>query len=136
MARIALAQIAVVPKQPSRNVETIIREIERCRKEGVELVAFPEMAVPGYLISDLYEDDSFVRDVDRWTQDIIAASKGIAVAFGTLSIDLKRVNRDGRLRKYNSVVVAQDGRGIGRIFKSLLPTYRFFDDQRHFHPFA
>ena len=134
MARIALAQIVVVPKQPSRNVETIIRQIERSRQEGAELVVFPEMAVPGYVISDLYEDESFVKDVDRHTADIVAASNGVAVAFGTLSIDQNKVNRDGRIRKYNSVVVAQNGQEVARIHKSLLPTYRFFDDQRHFHP--
>ena len=134
MAKIALSQINVIPKQPSKNVETMLREIELAKNDGIELIVFPEMSVPGYLIGDLYDDESFVRNVDSYTTDLVLSSKDIAVAFGTLTLDDSEINRDGRIRKYNSVVVAQNQQLVGVTHKTLLPNYRFFDDQRYFHP--
>ncbi len=124
----------VAPKQPSRNVEAIIRGIELAKKEGIELIVFPEMAVPGYLIGDLYDDESFIHDVESYTSDIVQATQGIAVAFGTLSTNQGKVNRDGRIRKYNSAVIAQDGELLRTVHKTLHPNYRYFDDSRYFHP--
>lgn len=136
--RIALCQVRVVPGRPDRNVEAILREIAAAEQRSCDLVAFPEMAVPGYLIGDAWEDEGFVRDVASANDEIRAATAGgIAAVWGSLLFDPGLKNEDGRLRKYNAAFVAQGGElvtnGVTRAaVKSLLPRYRFFDDARHF----
>ncbi len=79
--------------------------------------------------------------------------KGIAIAYGNVFLERDinaRVgdnnthpNKDGRLRKYNAVHLFQNGKEIPRLRetkalppgvqpKTLLPNYRFFDDERYF----
>ena len=55
-------------------------------------------------------------------------------------MDWRRRNEDGRVRKYNALFVAEDGRFIGPVagpydfvVKTLMPNYREFDDSRHFY---
>ncbi|MBK8594473.1 MAG: NAD(+) synthase [Holophagales bacterium] len=136
--RIALCQLRVVPGRPDRNTEAILREIAAAEERGCDLVAFPEMAVPGYLIGDAWEDEGFVRDVAAANDEIrVATAGGIAAVWGSLLSDARLKNEDGRLRKYNAAFVAQAGElvtnGVTRAaVKTLLPRYRFFDDARHF----
>ncbi|TFG63218.1 MAG: NAD(+) synthase, partial [Gemmatimonadales bacterium] len=59
--------------------------------------------------------------------------------FGNVAVDRDRKNEDGRVRKYNALFVAEDGRlappeggPYPFVIKTLLPNYREFDDSRHF----
>lgn len=139
MLQIALAQMRVVPGYPDRNTETILKIIAQARDRGVDLIIFPEMAVPGYLLGDTWEQTAFLEDCESCGQDIIAASRGITVMFGNVAVDWTKKNNDGRVRKYNAFFTAQDERLLrpdDMIYpfavKTLLPNYREFDDTRHF----
>jgi NAD+ synthase (glutamine-hydrolysing) len=119
----------------------MINEIKSAAARGVDMIVFPELCVPGYVIGDMPEDESFVRDVWHWNDQIVAATKGlsIVVIFGSYAIDrVGAVGEDGRLRKINAGFVAQNGELIqnlsGRLFfaKTLMPKYRMFDDERHY----
>ncbi|MFP6590797.1 MAG: nitrilase-related carbon-nitrogen hydrolase, partial [Candidatus Latescibacterota bacterium] len=50
---IALAQMEVRPGRPDLNVEQMEALITEARAVGAEVVAFPEMCVPGYILGDL-----------------------------------------------------------------------------------
>ncbi|MCG3193115.1 MAG: NH(3)-dependent NAD(+) synthetase [Thermoanaerobaculia bacterium] len=136
--RIAICQIRVFPGRPDRNLETILKELARAAATGCELAVFPEMAVPGYLIGDLWEEESFVRDVLAANDEIRAATRdGIAAVWGSLLADPGKKNEDGRIRKYNAGLVAQggllvDNGATSAAVKTLLPRYRIFDDARHY----
>ena len=139
MLRIALAQMRVVPGHPVRNTETMREFIADARKQNADLVIFPEMTIPGYLLGDTWEQTAFLEECEACGEEIIAASKGIAVMFGNVAIDWKKKNNDGRARKYNAFFTAKDGRLITPegmpypfVVKTLLPNYREFDDTRHF----
>ena len=139
MLRIALAQMRVMPGRPDRNTETMLKYIANARKQNADLVIFPEMAIPGYLLGDTWEQTSFLEECEACGDEIIAASKGIAVMFGNVAIDWAKKNNDGRVRKYNAFFTAQDGRLVAPeespypfVVKTLLPNYREFDDTRHF----
>ncbi len=137
--KIALAQIDVVPGRPDLNAATMLDMIEQARAQQAQLVAFPEMALPGYLLGDTWEQDAFLRDCEHFGRRIVDASGGLCVAFGNVAVDWSRRGADGRVRKYNALYLAQDGRLCGgdnfpypfRI-KTLHPNYREFDDTRHF----
>ena len=137
--KIALAQMDVIPGRPDLNSAYIIEETKKAAKRGVEIIIFPEMAVPGYFIGHLPEDDAFVRDVVLWNSKIALATfdSEIVLIFGSFGIDEKATGYDGYMRKFNAGFVAQNGRllkntGTGYRFtvKSLLPNYRVFKDSR------
>ena len=139
MLRIALAQMRVIPGHPSRNTETMLRMITKAKQQDADLVVFPEMAIPGYLLGDTWEQTSFLEDCEECGREIIAASKEVAVIFGNVAVDWAKKNNDGRVRKYNAFFTAQDGRLVAPdampypfAVKTLMPNYREFDDTRHF----
>ena len=101
---IALAQLNIIPNRPDINTQKIIKEITEAKKRKVDIIVFPEMAVPGYLLGDEWENDSFVRDVEFFNEDIWKSSKGITVVWGSLSADWNRKGEDGRIRKYLSLI--------------------------------
>ena len=76
---------------------------------------FPEMAVPGYLIGDEWERPSFLRECEECGRRESGGAQGIAVAFGNVAVDWRRRNEDGRVRKYNALFVAENGRFIGPV---------------------
>ena len=138
---IAMAQMPVIPGNPRANADWMIREIASATTRGVDIIIFPELCVPGYLIGDMPEDESFVLDVWRQNLRIVKATKGseIVVIFGSYAIvDDGEVGEDGRKRKFNAGLVAWRGNlhgdANGRKFfaKTLMPKYRMFDDERHF----
>ena len=134
-----LAQIDVQPGRPRVNTRTILQHIQTAIQDGVELLVFPEMAIPGYLLGDEWEHQAFLRQCEACGHQIREASQGIAVVFGNVAIDWQRRNEDGRVRKYNALFVAEDGEFVSPenspypfSIKALMPNYRQFDDSRHF----
>ncbi|MBI1969878.1 NAD(+) synthase [Candidatus Woesearchaeota archaeon] len=151
--RIALAQMEVVPGRPKKNLETMLEMIEQAKEQKADLVVFPEMCLGGYVVGDKWLDEDFCRDLMSYHEDILKASQGIAIAYGNIFADRtvhQRVednswhpNKDGRVRKYNAVSVVQNGKPVERAKetkilpqgvqpKTLLPNYRYFDDERYF----
>ena len=134
-----LVQMEVLPGRPHSNTQRILETIAAARGDGVDLIVFPEMAVPGYILGDEWERDAFIRECERCGHAIRDASNGITVVFGNVGIDWERRNEDGRTRKYNALFVAENQRFAGPggspydfVIKTLLPNYREFDDSRHF----
>lgn len=145
----------VVPGSPRKNLEAMLEMVERAKREGVDLIAFPEMCVPGYLLTDHFYREDLLREFMSFNEEIRKASNGIAIAYGNIFVDTDKAinertgekgphpNKDGRSRKYNAVYVFQNGRPAPRLRetsilpqgvepKTLLPNYRFFDDERYF----
>jgi NAD+ synthase (glutamine-hydrolysing) len=133
--KIAVVQMEVVPGHPDANVKKMLAEIEKAKVAGDELIIFPEMAVPGYLLGDEWENTAFVQDCYHYNEIIKNATHGIVAVWGNIDIDTRLVNEDGRLRKYNAAFLASNGAyvGSGCIHKTLMPKYREFDDERHFY---
>ena len=138
--KVCLAQIRVLPGQPAANTETMLKAITTARAQAAELVVFPELAIPGYLLGDAWERDAFLRECEACGHRIREASRGLVVVFGNVALDWRRRNEDGRVRKYNALFVAQNGKFIGPrggtydfVVKTLQPNYREFDDSRYFY---
>ena len=139
--KLHLVQMEVLPGRPVENTARILQRVNSARAAGAELVVFPEMAIPGYLIGDEWERPAFLRECEACGREVCAASAGVTVAFGNVGIDWQKRNEDGRVRKYNALFVAENGRLIGPdnrsgydfAIKTLLPNYRQFDDSRHFY---
>ena len=123
LLRIGLAQINPTVGDLDGNIARIRAWIERARALGVDLLAFPEMVVPGYPPEDLLLKPAFIQGCIDRTHDLAGDSRGMTVVVGTLE-------RDGDL--YNSAAILHDGRWVGTARKRYLPNYGVFDENRYF----
>ncbi len=136
--KIACGQMEIIAGRPDLNTQKMLQLIGLAKNDKVDILLFPEMAVPGSLIGDLWEQSAFLKDCEAYGQQVIAATQGITVVFGNVAVDWKRKNKDGHVRKYNAAFTAQDGKliateqGLDYVAKTSLPAYRLFDDPRYF----
>ena len=137
--KIICGQLEITPGRPDLNYHKIIKTIDEARSRKADILLLPEMALPGYLIGDLWEQQSFLDDCEYYAQQIALHSKDICVMFGSVAVEAGKLNEDGRVRKYNAAFACHDGKLIGGyqgrsfIIKNSLPNYREFDDCRHFY---
>jgi NAD+ synthase (glutamine-hydrolysing) len=144
--KIALAQMNVIAGNPEKNVARMQEIIAGFAGTGA-LIAFPEMAVGGYLVNDLWYDEDYCDWLESFNPQLQAASREheVTVVYGNIYKDRNGSrNKDGRTRKYNAAYIFDHGDAPagsehfvpGIQPKTLLPNYRFFDDERYFFSFA
>jgi len=110
------------------NVDAIIELLRKARNEGVQIVTFPEMALTGYTLGDLIQQQALLLKAKKELSDILneCAGNAMVVVVGMpLSVDQKI---------FNCAVVLNSGRILGVIPKTLLPSYKEFYEDRWFSP--
>ena len=121
--RLALAQINPTVGDLDGNVAMILGRIEEALSLGADLVAFPEMAIPGYPSEDLLFKPSFIQDNLEAMRRVVTATDDTAVIVGFVDADSDI---------YNACAVAYQGELVGVYHKMYLPTYGVFDEDRYF----
>lgn len=139
MVKICFSQIDVEPGHPDLNAQRMLQAIDEAKQNNTDIIIFPEMCIPGYLLGDTWEQTAFLKDCLSYGEDIIAASQDICIIFGNIAVDWDKKNTDGRVRKYNALYTAYNGKLIKPekspypfVIKTLFPNYREFDDSRYF----
>src|SRR6476469_4981346 len=132
--RIALAQLHPTSGDIEGNATKILSSLESARGAGADLIVTPEMALPGYCIGDLVEDEGFLAANEQALRRIADAARGITAVVGFIDFDRSARNESGGVRKYNAAAAVRDGQVLQRAHKTLLPSYRYFDDKRFFVP--
>lgn len=124
--RVALAQIAPRLGDLDANLELVADRARTAAAQGANLVVFPELALTGYLLSDLVPEVAMRADDPRLAA--IGGEAGEAmVAVGFLE--------ETRAHRYcNSVALLRGGELIGLHRKVYLPTYGLFDEARFTRP--
>lgn len=139
LIKIICGQMEIIPGRPDENYKKILELISTAKEKQADILLLPEMCLPGYLIGDLWEQQTFLDDCHYYAKKIIEASQDICIMFGNVAFEKDKLNEDGRLRKYNAAYACQDGKIIGGymgrnfIIKNSLPNYREFDDYRYFY---
>jgi NAD+ synthase (glutamine-hydrolysing) len=121
--RIALAQMNATVGDLEGNVRKIVDNLERARARGAGLVAFPELAVPGYPPEDLLFKSAFIEGNLRALDDVARATRGLTAVVGFV---------DRRDDIFNAAAILHDGRRAGVYHKHYLPNYGVFDENRYF----
>ncbi|MEW6324845.1 MAG: NAD+ synthase [Nitrospirota bacterium] len=121
--RVGLAQINCTVGDLSGNVKKIAEAVKAARAQGVELLAFPEMTIPGYPPEDLLLKPGFIRDNLRALDQVRPLTKGMTVVIGFV---------DRREDIFNAAAVLHDGALAGVHHKMFLPNYGVFDEERYF----
>ena len=101
MFKIALAQTNVHPGNPRQNTAVMKECIAKAKAAGCDLIVFPELAIPGYLIGDIWDQPDYIDDCVRFGEEIKALSDGMAIIFGNVAKETDRVNLDGRRTRNN-----------------------------------
>ncbi|MFL6027159.1 MAG: NAD(+) synthase [Friedmanniella sp.] len=126
--RVAACTAPVRIADPRANAAAVIAEARLCDEEGVGVALFPELALTGYSIEDLFLQEVVLDEVEAAIADLVAASAGLRTVI-VVGAPLRHGNR-----LLNAAVVVHRGAVLGVAPKSYLPTYREFYERRHFAP--
>jgi NAD+ synthetase len=127
--KIGFAQINPTVGDLRGNCELIIGAYERLTAAGAELVLTPELAMSGYPPQDLVLKSRFVPENLELLGKLHARVGDAALLVGFVD------RNEGRGKPFrNAAALLERGKPIRKTYKSLLPTYDVFDEERYFQP--
>jgi NAD+ synthase (glutamine-hydrolysing) len=127
--KIGFAQINATVGDLSGNCELIIDAYKRLAAAGAELVLTPELAITGYPPQDLVFKSRFVPENLALLEKLHAQVDKAALLVGFVD------RNEGRGKPFrNAAALLERGKPIRKTYKSLLPTYDVFDEERYFQP--
>jgi len=127
--KIGFAQINPTVGDLRENSDKILQAYERLAAKGAELVLTPELALTGYPPQDLVFKSRFVPQT-------LAMLEELHRRMGSAALLVGYVDRNAGRGKpfHNAAALLEQGKPIRKAFKSLLPTYDVFDEDRYFEP--
>jgi NAD+ synthase (glutamine-hydrolysing) len=127
--KIGFAQLNPIVGDLRGNFEKILQAYERLAAGGAELVLTPELAITGYPPQDLVFKSRFVPETLEVLKQLHARVGRAALLVGFVD------RNEGRGKPFhNAAALLESGRPIRKTYKSLLPTYDVFDEDRYFEP--
>src|SRR5881396_352082 len=127
--KIGFAQINPTVGDLKGNCDLIARAYERLAAAGAELVLTPELAITGYPPQDLVLKSRFVPENLEMLEKLHARIGDAALLVGFVD------RNEGSGKPFrNAAALLERGKPIRKIYKSLLPTYDVFDEERYFQP--
>ena len=110
------------------NAEQIFTMIREADKQGVKILALPELCLTGYTCGDLFLQDTLLNGAEEGLRTILEATKhlDILTALGM------PVRNKWNSKLYNCAVVIQRGEIKGVVPKTYIPNYGEFYEQRWF----
>jgi NAD+ synthase (glutamine-hydrolysing) len=121
--RLGLAQIDTVVGDLDGNRERMSGRIAEAKREGVEVLLFPELAITSYPPEDLLLRPGFIRAAEESLEKLAREARGIVVLVGVPLFD-----RD----LFNACAVCAGGEVKAVYRKRFLPNYGVFDEARYF----
>ncbi len=127
--KIGFAQINPTVGDLRGNCELIIGAYQRLAAAGAELVLTPELSLTGYPPQDLVFKSRFVPEN-------LALLEKLHAQVGESALLVGFVDRNEERGKpfHNAAALLERGKPIRKMYKSLLPTYDVFDEDRYFEP--
>ena len=127
--KIGFAQINPTVGDLRGNCELIIGAYQRLAAAGAELVLTPELSLTGYPPQDLVFKSRFVPENLALLEKLHAQVGESALLVGFLDR-----NEERGKPFHNAAALLERGKPIRKTYKSLLPTYDVFDEDRYFEP--
>jgi predicted amidohydrolase len=128
--KVALAQISCQQADKAENLTKIRKTVARAKKQGAELVIFPELSLTGYVVRDeIYELAERIPGPSTKIMEDVAKKNQIHLVFGMPEISAKT-----EATLHNSAVLIGPEGFIGKYHKMYLPTHSIFEEKRYFRP--
>jgi predicted amidohydrolase len=128
--KVALAQISCLRGDKKANIQKIEDYTERAKKQGAELVIFPELSLTGYVVRDeLYELAEKTTGPSTKAIEKLARKHEIHIVFG-----MPELSEKAQATIYNTAVLIGPKGLIGKYRKMYLPTHSVFEEKRYFRP--
>ena len=108
------------------NAEQIFTMMREADKQGVKILALPELCLTGYTCGDLFLQDALLDGAAEGLRTILEATRHLEV----LTALGMPVRAGGKL--FNCAVVIQKGRVLAIVPKTFLPNYGEFYEMRWF----
>ena len=122
-----MAQINPTMGDLKGNIDKIKKYLIDAKKCDVDLIIFPELAITGYPPQDLLLERKFVKQNKKLLEKMIRENTlDISGVIGFVDYN--------RNDLFNAALIFQKNRIIGVVYKTLLPTYDVFDEDRYFKP--
>ncbi len=129
--KIGFAQLNPIVGDLRGNFDKILEAYERLGAAGAELILTPELALTGYPPQDLVFKSRFVSETLELLQQLHGRVGLAALLVGYVD------RNEGRGRPFhNAAALLEKGKPVRKAYKSLLPTYDVFDEDRYFQPAA
>lgn len=126
--RVAVATPACAVGDCGANTAEILALAKAAAAKGATLVVFPELCVTGYTCGDLFAQELLGRVALAAVRLIADKTRELPI---TLVVGFPFSRGESR---YNAAAVISDGRVVGVVPKTHLPTYGEFYELRHFAP--
>jgi len=128
---IALGQISCRVGDKKHNIETMKKKIRQAKQRKADLVAFPELALTGYIVRDrAYELAESVPTGPSVRQlEEIAKKEDIHIIFGMI----EKSSKASAVLHNTALLIGPKGY-IGKYQKMYLPTHSVFEEKRYFRP--
>lgn len=110
------------------NAEQIFTLMREADKQGVRVLALPELCLTGYTCGDLFLQDTLLRGAEEGLATILEATKNLDM-LTALGLPVRNP-WDGKL--YNCAAVIHRGEILGLVPKIWLPNYGEFYEMRWF----
>ncbi|MDR1676206.1 MAG: NAD(+) synthase [Tannerella sp.] len=108
------------------NVRQMEQMLRKAEVRGIQILAFPELAVTGYTCMDLFAQECLLRNAEEALLELVRRTEDVE----TLCIAGMPLLTENRL--FNTAVVFQKGKIAGIVPKTYLSNYREFQEKRWF----
>jgi NAD+ synthase (glutamine-hydrolysing) len=110
------------------NTDNMIKLIDKAIEQEVQILVFPELSITAYTCSDLFHQETLIKEAEKQLARIVEHSRGSEIVI----IAGIPVKVDSQL--FNCGVAIQSGSILGAVPKTYIPGYSEFYEERWFAP--
>ncbi|MEM3622216.1 MAG: carbon-nitrogen hydrolase family protein [Candidatus Bathyarchaeia archaeon] len=126
--KLSLAQISCKCGDKKENIKKMEKITNKAKKQGADLVIFPELSLTGYVVRDqIYELAETIPGPSVKAMEGIARKTKTYIIFG-----MPELSEKTKATLYNAAVLVGPEGFIGKYRKMYLPTHSVFEEKRYF----
>jgi predicted amidohydrolase len=126
--KLALAQISCKRGDKAANIKKMEKIANKAKKQGANLIIFPELSLTGYVVRDqIYDLAETIPGSSVKAMEDIARKTNAYIVFG-----MPELSEKTEATLYNAAVLIGPEGFIGKYRKMYLPTHSVFEEKRYF----